>query len=235
MKSNLKELRIKLDQMTERIISRLKDRLRYKLNNKVYQKNKILIKNRGGISFFEFALEGLEKYHASLGRYKFPDQFPIFSRYFFCQVKRKTPISSIAKVKINSGREIINFYLNSLKEFCIKGNDHLTYGETVYCDADIIELLNERINLGRYIAQVKLKKNPLLLKIKNFKKLETGLRNLSREKEVLEKAKNTALRYKFPQKIAEKYFYWIIRKTIEVEIEYLKKAAKQGEKYKKHG
>lgn len=227
MKLNLKELRIKLDQMAERIISRLKDRSRYKLNARVYQKNALLIKNRKNISFFEFALEGLENYHASLGRYKFPDQYPISHPHLMTAVKREIPSSLVVKVKIDFGKEIIKFYLDSLKKFCPPGNDSSVYGETVYCDADIIELLNERINLGRFIAQVKLKNGFLFQGIKSKKQLEKRLKNLKREKEVIKKAKEIARKYTFPTKIAEEYFKWIIKETIKIEIEYLKKVYPQ--------
>jgi len=227
IKFNLKELRIKLDQMAEKIISRLKDRSRYSLNIKVYQKNALPIRGRKNISFFEFSLEGLENYHASLGRYKFPDQYPIFHPRLLSKVKRETSTSSIIKVKINLGKEIIKFYLDSLKKFCPPGDNSAVYGETVYCDADIIELLNERINLGRFIAQIKLKNGLLLQGIKNRKQLEKRLRNLKREKEVIKKAKETAKKYTFPAKIAEEYFKWIIKETTKIEIEYLKKAYPQ--------
>jgi len=223
MELNLKELRIKLDQLTERTISRLKDRSRCKLNAKVYQKNVLPIKNRKNISFFEFALEGLENYHASLGRYKFPDQYPIFHPRLMTAVKRKIPFSPVVKVKIDFSKEIIKFHLNSLKKFCALGDDSSVYGETVYCDADIIELLNERINLGRFIAQVKLKNGFLLQGIKSKKQLEKRLRNLKREKEIIKKAKEIARKYTFPTKITEEYFRWIIKETIKIEIEYLKK------------
>ena len=223
-KLNLPELRIKLDQVAERIISRLKDRSRYKLNKKIYIKDAISIKNRRNISFLEFALEGLEKYHDTLGRYNFPDQQPIISKPFSRPpVKRIIPQTPIVKVKINIGKEIIRFYINSLKELCKPGDDPTTYGETAYCDADIIQLLNERINLGKYVAQAKLIFNPSLKGIKNRKKLEKKLRNLGREKEVFKKVKIITKRYGLNPKKVEKFFKWIIKETTKIEIEYLQK------------
>jgi len=223
----LKELRIKLDQMTERIISRLKDRSRYKLNEKVYQKDALPIKDKSGISFFEFSLEGLEKYHASLGRYNFPDQHPLFVSKSQSRIKREVPsILSIKKIKINIGKEVIQYYLNSLKKFCPRGDDPSTYGETVYCDADIVELLNERINLGRYVARFKARNKPSVLDVKNEDQLKRMLRDPERENDVITKARKIAQRYNFPPDIAGEYFRWIIRKTLEVEAEYLKKVHK---------
>lgn len=223
----LKELRIKLDQMTERIISRLKDRSRYKLNKKVYQKDALSIKDKSGVSFFEFSLEGLEKYHASLGRYSFPDQYSLFVSKPQSHIEREIPsILGIKKIKINIGKEVIQYYLNSLKKFCPQGDDPSTYGETVYCDADIVELLNERINIGRYVAQSKARNNPSVLDVKNENQLKKMLRDSERENDVIAEARKTAQRYNFPQDIAEEYFSWIIQKTLEVEVEYLKKVHK---------
>lgn len=223
---NLSKLRIKLDQVTERIISRLKDRLRYKLNKKIYIKNAIPIKNRKNISFLEFALEGLEKYHATLGRYNFPDQYPIIIKPFLKPpVKRIIPKTPIVKVKINIGKEIIRFYINFLKEFCKPEDDPASYGETAYCDADIIQFLNERINLGRYVAQAKLQSSSSLKRIKSKKNLEKKLKNLGREKEVIKKVKVIAKRYKLNPKIAEKFFKWAIERTTKIEIEYLQRCS----------
>lgn len=219
---NLKEVRIKLDQMTEKIISRLKDRSRYKINSKVYKRDAIPIKNRKNISFFEFSLEGLEKYHASLGRYKFPDQFPITKCRLLSKTKRNTPNSFIENIQIDIRNEVIKYYISSLKDFCRKGEDAYTYGETVYCDADIVELLHERINLGRYVAQLKLKTNPILLKKENREKLEHLLRDKKREKKIINKVVKLAKRYNFPSSVAKNYFRWIIDETTKVEVEYLK-------------
>lgn len=72
----LGELRVKLDQMTERIVSRFKDRSRFPLNEVVYKPDGVSVVGRSGISLLQFAVEGLETYHASLGRYDYPDQYP---------------------------------------------------------------------------------------------------------------------------------------------------------------
>jgi chorismate mutase len=211
--------------MTERIVSRLKDRSRYKLNEHVYVPNAIRIEGRKDLSFFEYALEGIEKYHETLGRFNFPDQTPLVidpSKALY--VKREVPPSLISKVEIDLKTDIINFYLSSLKEFCIKGDDKSTYGETVYCDADLILLLNERINLGRYVAESKLQsKSSIRDVIEEKDKLMKELRDYQREEDVIRKARKVALIYEIDPNIVEKIFRWIIDKTIKVEVEYLQK------------
>lgn len=222
MSLKLEDLRIKLDQMTERIVSRLKDRSRYKLNESVYIKDAIPIEGRTGISFFEFALEGLENYHTMLGRYNFPDQHPLVTDASSSPVEREVPQSPIKKVKIDIGEDLIKFYIDSLEELCERGEDPSTYGETVYCDSDLIQLLNERINLGRYVAESKLQSDPSIAEVTDDEQLISKLRNSKREEDVVIKAKDIASRYELNPLVVEKYFRWIIGETIKVEVEYLK-------------
>jgi monofunctional chorismate mutase len=223
-KPKLNQLRIKLDQLTERIISRLVDRSRFMLNPNVYLKDGIFIKNRSGISFLEFAIEGLENYHSLLGRYDFPDQNPMIIVPLESPAERISIESPISKVKIDIANDIIKFYMNSLKEFCAPREDQATYGETVYCDADIIQLLNERINLGRYVAEAKLQSGVFKEKFKSKKSLENQLRDLKREKELMEKVQKISLKYGFDVALAKKYFRWIVGETLKVEVNYLKKS-----------
>ena len=76
---DLSEIRLRLDQMTERILGRLKDRSRFPQNPAVYLPDGVALAGRDGISFLEYALEGLEAFHATLGRYEYPDQYPLFT------------------------------------------------------------------------------------------------------------------------------------------------------------
>ena len=220
----LSDLRIKLDQTTERIVSRLKDRSRFKLNKPVYLADAITIAGRIGISFLEFALEGLEQYHATLGRYNYPDQHPLVSSHLSpISVTRERIDSQISKVQIDLRADIISFYVKLLHELCQDAEDAATFGETAYVDADLIELLNERINLGRYVAESKLRTDPAIAEIRDTDLLTERLREHTREKQVLQKARLIALRYDLDLKVAEKLFSWIIQETVKVEVAYLRK------------
>jgi monofunctional chorismate mutase len=225
MPSNLElmDLRTKLNQMTERIVSRLKDRSRYALNTSVYRIDEIPIEGRTGISFFEFALEQLEQYHAALGRYRFPDQYRLTNISPHTPVQRElVPTSSIQQVDIELKDEIITYYLTLLHDLCEEGDDPTTYGETVYCDADLIVLLHERINLGRFVAESKLQSDASLQIIaKSQNALRTRLRKPQREQTVIANARKIALSYNLNQDVVEHCFRWLITKTLEVEINYL--------------
>src|SRR6476661_5550135 len=111
----LTELRVHLDQMTDRIVSRLKDRSRFPLNAVVYQADAVPIRGQSGISFLQFALEGLESYHSSLGRYDFPDQYPLFSEPAPSLVVTRTVSKpAITRLAISTRDELLAFYQSLL-------------------------------------------------------------------------------------------------------------------------
>ncbi|MFH0889839.1 MAG: chorismate mutase [Candidatus Aenigmatarchaeota archaeon] len=221
----LSDLRVKLDQMTGRITSKLKDRSRFPLNTPVYVPDAIPIAGRSGVSLFEFAIEGLERYHASLGRYNYPDQFPLLRNEERSTVYRHVPPADVSAVSISIGSDMVNFYRDFLKNLCTDhSEDPISFGETAYCDADLLELTHERINLGRYVAESKLQREPSVRDFVGDEKLLTPkLRDLGREEQVVSKAKNIAGQYELSQDVAEKYMRWIISETIKVEVEYLQK------------
>lgn len=224
-KLNLHDLRTKINQMTERIVSRLKDRSRYVLNDAVYRRDAIPIEGRTGISFFEFALEQLEKYHASLGRYKFPDQHQLTTIALHSPVQRWSPPSPVRQVDIELTDEITVFYSRLLRDLCREGDDPTTYGETVYCDADLIVLLHERINIGRFVAESKFQTDPSFSTVvENRDALHARLRQPKREQTVIDNARKIALNYDLNPDVVERCFRWLITKTLEVEIAYLQLA-----------
>ncbi len=227
----LSDLRVKLDQMTGRITSKLKDRSRLPLNRTVYAPDGVPIKGYEGVSFLEYALNGLEVYHASLGRYKYPDQFPLLIDGDTATVERLVPKSNISTVRINFKDDMIKFYTQFLYDVCPdKRDDPSTFGETVYCDADLIELTHERINLGRYVAESKLNSDPSIRDVVADKKLLIArLRDPAREEMVLARTREVATRYELPPEVAAKFMGWVIDETVEVEVGYLqKKLAGQG-------
>ena len=219
----LTDLRTKLNQMTERIVSRLKDRSRYASNASVYRIDEIPIEGRTGISFFEFALEQLEQYHAALGRYRFPDQYRLTNTSSHTPVQRaRVPTSPIQQVDIELKDEIITYYMTLLHDLCKEGDDPTTYGETVYCDADLIVLIHERINIGRFVAESKLQTDPSLQAIAESQNaLRARLRKPKREQTVIANARKIAFNYNLNQNVVERCFRWLITKTLEVEIHYL--------------
>lgn len=224
--TNLGELRVKLDQMTERITSRLKDRSRFLQNGLVYEPDGIHIDGRAGVSLLQFAIEGFETYHASLGRFDYTDQFPVLGvRLPASSVERTVSESSLKKLSINVGENILPFYRGLVAKYCEPGDDSTTYGETAYLDADLIQIIHERINIGRYVADIKGRNDPTVYEIKENKELLLlKLKDKSREEALIEKVRNTAQIYTLNPDMAEETFRWMIERTIDVEIAYIQRA-----------
>jgi chorismate mutase len=217
-----------LDQTTERIVSRLKDRSRFPLNMKVYKAGAIHISGRRKISLLQFAVEGIEAYHASLGRYEYKDQQPLFLKSpCRSRIKRaNTYVNIYTHGTEGIAEEVLAFYTGMLPRLCKPGDKPDTYGETAYVDADLIELLHERINTaGRYAAQFKLNSDPRIKKyamnLSNYGKLETLLRNQRREDVVVRKAVRAARLYGLDPYITSHIFKWLIEKTVSVELTYI--------------
>src|SRR3989442_15458102 len=125
----LTDLRVRLDQMTERIVSRLKDRSRFPLNQRAYEPDGLPIAGRKGISFLEFALEGLEAYHASLGRYSYPGEYPLVSRHLpDSGVTRTVAMPALPSLPITIKDDLLAFYLGLLPALCSAGDDPDSYG-----------------------------------------------------------------------------------------------------------
>ena len=219
----LAELRIRLDQMTERITGRFKDRSRFPINPAVYEIDGIPITDRSGISLLHFALEGLESYHASLGRYDYSDQFPVLGTELPTSRVIRTKIKPpLLQLNINSSEALIPFYQSLISRSCVPGDDPESYGETAYIDADLIQLIHERVNIGRYVAQVKAKNDPSILSVKSDRPLLLSrLKDSSREEALLEKVRITSDTYGLNSDMTADAFRWIIDKTLDIEIAYI--------------
>lgn len=229
----LNDLRIRLDQMTERIVSRLKDRSRFPLNGPVYRTDGVPIAGRTGISFLEYSLEGLERYHASLGRFNYPDQFPVFSSHL-----PETPVTrtvlgtpSLPRLQISIKEALLGYYQRELlPRLCAPGNKPDMYGETVYVDADLLQILHERINVGRYVAQAKVDSAPEILSfVDDYARVERELKVPEREEALIRSVRAVAERYALDANLAEDVFRWIIDQTLRLEVVYLQQLKEPSE------
>lgn len=221
----LSDLRIRLDQMTERIVSRLKDRSRFPLNAAVYRSDGVAINGRTGISFLEYSLEGLEAYHASLGRFDYPDQFPVFSAHLPQAPVARAVVGTPAlpRLQIDIKDALLSYYQQDLlPRLCSSGENPDTFGETVYVDADLLQILHERINVGRYVAQAKVDSAPeILTHVQDYQRLEKELKVPEREEALIRSVRAVADRYALDANLAEGVFRWIIDQTLRLEVRYL--------------
>lgn len=228
----LSDLRIRLDQMTERIVSRLKDRSRFPLNEPVYRPDGVPIGGRSGISFLEYSLEGLETYHASLGRFDYPDQFPVFSAHLPQAPVARSVLGTPAlpRLQIDIKDALLSYYQKDLlPRLCAPGDYPDTFGETVYVDADLLQILHERINVGRYVAQAKADSAPeILTYVQDFQRLERELKVPKREEALIRSVRAVAERYALDANLAEDVFRWIIDQTLRLEVRYLQQLSATG-------
>lgn len=219
-------IREKLDFMSGKIVYRFKERTDFKVNEPVYQADAIRPIDGRVMSLLEFSLEGIESYHASLGRYRYPDQFSLIKSredLLGSKVEREVEADSLPDIKIDLKDRIIPQYIIFVKNVCEPGNDPSTYGATVYRDADLIQHINERINLGRYVAAAKLKADQSLGSIIDDRlKLKERLTDMTREKEVVENFKELATKYGLDKDFGEDFAMWLIQTTIGVEVDYIK-------------
>ena len=224
---DLSLVRLKLTKMTDRILMRLHDRAGFPLNRPVYEPGAIAIPSRPGVSLFAYAIEGLEAYHASLGRYDFPDQFPLSSAGKAAGETgwRAIPEAPASRVEIALRGDLEAFYIKDvLPRLCSDADDPNSYGETAYCDADLLELLNERINVGRDIALAKVQREPDLLDLlADDATLAERLTDRAREENVLADAATAAERYSLDPALARFVFRCIIDRTLALEVEYLQR------------
>lgn len=222
--ASLGDARVKLDQMTERITSRLKDRSRFPQNSAVYEPDGVHIDGRMGISLLQFAIEGLETYQASLGRFEYADQFPVLNAQpSHSSVERTVPTSPLQRFDFSLADSLLPFYKSTMEKYCGQGNNPDTYGETAYLDADLIQMMNERINIGRYVAHVKGINDPSVYDVNGDRELlMPKLKDIPREEALIGKVRSTAERYELNPDMAEEVFRWMIERTIDVEVAYIK-------------
>lgn len=213
---DLSALRQRLTKMTDRILMRLHDRAGFPLNRAVYEPGRSLVSSRPGVSLFDFSLEGLETYHASLGRYAFPDQYPLSDT--------PRPAAS-TRVEIPLRAELVAFYTGEvLPRLCEPAEDPGCFGETAYVDADLVELLNERINVGRDIALAKVQREPDVWAIVSDEAaLRASLIDEDRARLVVAEAAAAAERYGLDPALARFVFEWIVERTLTLEVEFLRR------------
>ena len=78
--------------------------------------------------------------------------------------------------------------------------------------------------MGRYVAEVKLQTDPSLVDLIDARKaLARRLVQPQREQTVIDQARSIATQYDLNADVVERCFRWIIEKTLDVEIEYLRR------------
>ncbi len=224
---DLPDLRRRIDLWNDLIVNRLRDRARFPVNATIYRRGAIPIDGRPDASLLEFALEGLEKYHASLGRFSFPDQQPLLSQTLpESPIVRRGSLPSLPIVDLAVRDNLMRFYTDLIGELCPAGEDPQTFGEAAYMDAEILLNLYQRVNVGRFVAQVKLELEPDLAGLVHQPGLlRERLTHPEREASVIQRARDAAARHFLNPELFERVFRWVIDETISIEVRYLQRLA----------
>ena len=218
-------LRSRITKLTSRILFKLEDRSGFPLNPPIYQPGAIPIPDGSSPSFLEYSIRGLEEYHGVLGRWQFPDEHPLIISAKPTIITRNTVcgLPTLPNVDINVKDALMPFYTDTvLPQLCEDKDEPDTYGETAYLDADVLELLNERINLGRYVAQSKVNDNPEIWNVvSDTPALIEELTDRDREKVVINNALKIARRHGLNARFTRGFIKSVIAQTINVEVAYL--------------
>jgi chorismate mutase len=175
----------------------------------------------------EWSLEGLERYHATLGRFDVPDQHPLMPEVVTpSPVKRVIELVALPAIITPPRDELIRFYISLLPQLCKPGDDPHSYGETAYADADLLARINERMYLGGYVAKFKLEQEPALAAIAaDAYAVRDALCDSNREAAVIERARTAAMIHGLSPDLMAAFFRWMIDQTIDLEVRFVQQVA----------
>ena len=224
MPAIIDNLRLKLDQMSERIVSGLKDRSRYVISNGVYSEEFF-----NGMSWFKYRLFREQSLDSEFGRYEFEDQHPLlFSKEQLAMPKIPRPHAElgIAHVSVDNGLNILTLYRETIAKICNAGEDPDNYGEIAKLDVNNVLTLYERISgYAAKVAEYKIEKEPRTLHF-DPEFLRSYLTDEEREKQVIVYALKLAHKELLPNpEIMPDFFRTIINMTMDVEVDYILRAA----------
>mmetsp|Transcript_5467 Transcript_5467/g.8084 ORF Transcript_5467/g.8084 Transcript_5467/m.8084 type:complete len:290 (+) Transcript_5467:662-1531(+) len=184
---DLNALRNQLVRLEDTIIFGLVERASFKQNPAAYDPKGITVKGAAGAlqfqgSYFSYYLTENEKVHARMRRYTSPDEHP-FTQYNFLpkpvlpELKwPKTLCEPTGKWNLND--KILDFYMKKvIPSLCEEGNDQ-HYGSSVTLDVSLLQALSKRINYGKFVAEIKYRKNRALLRMLRERKDIAGIRKM---------------------------------------------------------
>ncbi|MFP4522175.1 MAG: chorismate mutase [Fibrobacterota bacterium] len=234
--SDLHDLRGCLDRLTDNIMFGLHQRSELPVNNKSFQRGAFSLNydllgwdpsEYGELSRVEFALLLMEDAYCREGRYNFIDQYPIMRpEPLPPALNIKTPATpfQLEPVRIDLREEFFSFYPGFINKLCPGGEDEFNYGLAADIDSRILLNSNERIHVGRFVAFVKEKDSPEILRfIGDDAALTDAITNIEREEKVINSARRSATRFGLSEDLAEEYIKWIMNTTKLVEVSYLNK------------
>ena len=128
------------------------------------------------------------------------------------------------------GPRLIEYYRGWVEVGCAAGSDPDSFGETVTADVSALLAVMERVNLGKFVAESKFQEKPEAFHATEGDR--AGLIELivkrDREAKVYELARQLARNYEFDENQAVGLFDFMIRTTIDIEVDYLQQRLKEA-------
>ncbi|KAL3526557.1 hypothetical protein ACH5RR_011213 [Cinchona calisaya] len=241
----LEGIRNSLIRQEDSIIFNLMERAQFCFNTDTYDPNAFAMDGFRG-SLVEYILKETEKLHASVGRYKSPDEHPFFPDDLpdpMLPPLQYPKVLHAAADSININIKIWDMYFRNLLPRLVKEGDDGNYGSAAFCDTICLQTLSKRIHYGKFVAEAKYQASPDVYRAAIRAQDKTQLMALLTYPEVEEVIKKrvemktrtygqeVTLRvgenvsdpaYKInPCLIASLYEDWIMPLTKDVQIEYL--------------
>jgi len=216
---DLTNLRVKIDQMNNKLLSLISTRMKYSINSKVFEEE-----FADGKTWFLYRLKREQDLDSEFGRFLYNDQLPfIFKKEELTEAKiDNVKNNGISPIELGLSEKIIELYKKLLSGLCVLKEDKGTYGETTKLDVEIVLTLNERtIVIGEQVSAFKLQNEP---KLKNLSKEEirANLINKDREIEVINNIINNAKKYGIENEILmEEFAKDLIKITLDSEVHFI--------------
>jgi len=157
----LAQIRSVLIRLEESIIFGLIERAQFSVNQSVYKKG--ALGSNLGESFLHHYLRENEIVAAKVRRYTSPDEYPFTPRSELPEPMLpplEFPPSIVPSQHITVNDQIMDMYINEVvPSICAPGEDG-NYGSTATCDVAVLQLLSKRIHYGKFVAEIKFRKQP---------------------------------------------------------------------------
>lgn len=218
-----------LDILGNEIVTALKKRSRLRRNPEIYVPG--LVRERPDISLLDHELGRVEQVHAELGRYTYASQEAFTDVSGVSPIiDRPAPPSPIRAMASGVGDRVLAYYQDWIAIGCPAGSDTDTFGETVTADVAALLAIMQRVNLGKYVAEIKWNEGPERFIATEGERegiVELIVRR-DREAEVERLAVRLAEHYEFDPDQARQLFRWMIDVTVDIEVDYIRMRLKDG-------
>jgi chorismate mutase len=218
-----------LDILGNEIIIALKKRSRLRQNPEIYSAG--LVIDHPQLSLLDYELGRIERAHAELGRYTYASQEAFTDISDVAPViDRAAPPVPIRPMPSGVGPRVVAYYKDWIVQGCPQGSDSDTFGETVTADVSALLAIIQRVNLGKYVAEIKFAEAPEKFHSTNGDR--EGIIDLivrrDREAEVEQLAMRLGEHYEFDPEQARALFRWMIDTTVDIEVDYIRMRMAEG-------